>query len=112
MEDWNLLEQITGALLSWGAGTALASVVAHLLALLILVAVACVADVVCRHIVLKAVAKVVRHTKAKWDDVNNYIATSPLILDGKPLDKIPYDSAQGGRRPEGARTGGSECTGF
>ena len=69
MEDWNLLEQITGALLSWGAGTALASVVAHLLALLILVAVACVADVVCRHIVLKAVAKVVRHTKAKWDDV-------------------------------------------
>ena len=69
MEDWNWLEQITGALLSWGAGTALASVVAHLLALLILVAVACVADVVCRHIVLKAVAKVVRHTKAKWDDV-------------------------------------------
>lgn len=40
--------------------------------------------------------------KAKWDDVDNYIATSPLILDGKPLDKIPYDSAQGGRRPRSA----------
>lgn len=40
--------------------------------------------------------------KAKWDDVNNYIAASPLILDGKPLDKIPYDSAQGGRRPRSA----------
>lgn len=40
--------------------------------------------------------------KAKWDDVDNYIATAPLILDGKPLDKIPYDSAQGGRRPRSA----------
>lgn len=39
---------------------------------------------------------------AKWDDVDNYIATSPLILEGKPLDKIPYDSAQGGRRPRSA----------
>lgn len=39
---------------------------------------------------------------AKWQDVENYIATSPLIQDGKPLGKIPYDSAQGGRRPRTA----------
>ena len=69
MKDWNLLEQITGVLLSWGAGAGLATVVSHLLALLVLGGVAYAADLACRHVVLKAVAKVVRHTKAKWDDV-------------------------------------------
>lgn len=37
-----------------------------------------------------------------WQKYDNYIATSPLIVNGKPLDKIPYDSAQGGRRPRSA----------
>ena len=37
-----------------------------------------------------------------WQGYDNYIATSPLIVDGKPLEHIPYDSAQGGRRPRSA----------
>ena len=37
-----------------------------------------------------------------WQGYDNYIATSPLIMDGKPLEHIPYDSAQGGRRPRSA----------
>lgn len=37
-----------------------------------------------------------------WQSVENYIAVSPLIVDGAPLEPIPYDSAQGGRRPRSA----------
>lgn len=37
-----------------------------------------------------------------WQGYDNYIATSPLIVNGKPLDKLPYDAAQGGRRPRSA----------
>ena len=37
-----------------------------------------------------------------WQGVENYIAVSPLIVDGTPLEPIPYDSAQGGRRPRSA----------
>lgn len=37
-----------------------------------------------------------------WQEVDNYIATSPLIVAGKRLAKLPYDSAQGGARPRSA----------
>ena len=37
-----------------------------------------------------------------WDAYDNYIATSPLIVKGKRLAKLPYDSAQGGARPRSA----------
>ncbi|WP_130871193.1 N-acetylmuramoyl-L-alanine amidase [Intestinimonas massiliensis (ex Afouda et al. 2020)] len=37
-----------------------------------------------------------------WQEFDNYIATSPLIVDGKRLAKLPYDSAQGGARPRSA----------
>lgn len=38
----------------------------------------------------------------RWQEFDNYICTSPLIVGGKPLDKLPYDAAQGGRRPRSA----------
>ena len=38
----------------------------------------------------------------KWSNFSNYICTSPLIVDGEKLSKIPYDSAQGGSRPRSA----------
>ena len=69
MKNLNLLERITALFSSWGAEDGLAVVLGHVVALLLLVGVAFLADVICRHVVLKAVAKVVRHTKAKWDDV-------------------------------------------
>ena len=37
-----------------------------------------------------------------WQEFDNYIATSPLIVAGKRLEKLPYDSAQGGARPRSA----------
>lgn len=37
-----------------------------------------------------------------WQEFDNYICTSPLIVDGEPLRDIPYDSAQGGARPRSA----------
>lgn len=37
-----------------------------------------------------------------WNSFKNYICTSPLIVDGKRLEKLPYDSAQGGARPRSA----------
>lgn len=37
-----------------------------------------------------------------WNACKNYICTSPLIVDGKRLAKLPYDSAQGGARPRSA----------
>lgn len=38
----------------------------------------------------------------RWQDVDNYICTSPLIVGGKRLERLPYDSAQGGARPRSA----------
>lgn len=37
-----------------------------------------------------------------WNACKNYICTSPLIVNGKRLEKLPYDSAQGGARPRSA----------
>ena len=37
-----------------------------------------------------------------WQAYSNYICTSPLIVDGKRLAKLPCDSAQGGARPRSA----------
>lgn len=37
-----------------------------------------------------------------WQEFDNYICTSPLIVDGVPLQDIPYDRAQGGARPRSA----------
>lgn len=37
-----------------------------------------------------------------WNACQNYICTSPLIVDGKRLAKLPCDSAQGGARPRSA----------
>ena len=62
------VEALTGWLASWGMGAA-ASVVAHIIALSLLLLVAFMVDLLCRHILLKAVARVVKHTKATWDDV-------------------------------------------
>lgn len=37
-----------------------------------------------------------------WQAYSNYICTSPLIVEGKRLAKLPYNSAQGGARPRSA----------
>ena len=37
-----------------------------------------------------------------WRACGNYICTSPLIVAGRRLARLPYDSAQGGARPRSA----------
>ena len=56
MKNLNLLERITALFSSWGAEDGLAVVLGHVVALLVLVGVAFLADLACRHVVLKAVA--------------------------------------------------------
>ena len=46
-------------------------------------------------------AQDIRQT-TNWNACQNYICTSPLIVDGKRLAKLPCDSAQGGARPRSA----------
>ena len=48
---------------------AFADTAAHVVALAALVGIAFLADAVCRRVLLRAVARLVRHTKATWDDV-------------------------------------------
>ena len=68
MESWHLLDRITDTLQGWGLEGS-AAFWGHVLALAVLVGIAFLADLLCRHVLLKAVAKVVKRTKAKWDDV-------------------------------------------
>lgn len=56
-------------LVSWGMSPATADELDHFIALAVLILLALLADMVCRHIVLKGVAKLVKKTKATWDDV-------------------------------------------
>lgn len=61
-----LIEQINQLFISWGLADHDARPVVTLLIIIIL---ALLADVVCRHIILRLVAKLVKRTKATWDDI-------------------------------------------
>ncbi|MCD8317390.1 MAG: mechanosensitive ion channel family protein [Paraprevotella sp.] len=63
-----LLDGIRDCLMSWGVGMA-AEWMSHVLAFAILIGIAFLADLICRHVLLGAVAKLVKRTKATWDDV-------------------------------------------
>ena len=64
-----ILKNIDRMLVSWGMSPATADELDHFIALAVLILLALLADMVCRHIVLKGVAKLVKKTKATWDDV-------------------------------------------
>lgn len=61
-----LIEQINQLFISWGFADHDAR---PIITLLIIVALALLADVICRHIILRLVAKLVKRTKATWDDI-------------------------------------------
>ena len=65
----NLLDRIDKLLVSWGVEAGTADALDHFIAFALVVLLALVADLVCRHVLLKAIARLVRKTKAKWDDV-------------------------------------------
>lgn len=64
-----ILNEINGLLVSWGMSPSLADVLDRFVALALILVVAFAADAVCRTVLLKVVAHLVRRTKAAWDDV-------------------------------------------
>lgn len=65
----DILRNIDEVLVSWGITPALADKLDMFIAFAIILALAFLADVVCRNILLKVVAHLVKKTKATWDDI-------------------------------------------
>lgn len=67
------MEKVTGfineILLSWGFSQAWADDLTSGVILVIILAIAFLGDAVCRHIILTVVARLVKKTKATWDDI-------------------------------------------
>lgn len=64
-----VMEEVNHGLLSMGADSVWADKLDNWVVLLLIVGVALLANVVCRRIILRAVAKLVKRTKATWDDI-------------------------------------------
>ena len=67
------MEQVTGfineILLSWGFRQSWADDLTSGIILVVILAIAFLGDAICRHIILTAVARLVKKTKATWDDI-------------------------------------------
>lgn len=64
-----IVDKINEGLVTLGFSQSLADDADQVVALCLIVAVAFLGDVVCRHIVLKLISRLVKQTKATWDDV-------------------------------------------
>lgn len=64
-----VMEKVHHGLISTGMDPLLADKVDSLAVLLIIIGVALLANLICRRIILRAVAKLVKRTKATWDDI-------------------------------------------
>lgn len=64
-----ILQNIDDLLISWGISPSLADSLDQFIAFALVLVIAFAADAVCRHILLKIVAHLVRKTKATWDDI-------------------------------------------
>lgn len=64
-----ILTRIDQLLISWGMSPQQADTADQFVALALVLIIAYVADAVCRKVLLRVVAKLVRRTKAAWDDV-------------------------------------------
>lgn len=65
----NILRDIDELLISWGVAPSIANELDQYIAFVIVLLVAFAADAICRHILLKAIARLVKNTKATWDDI-------------------------------------------
>lgn len=67
------MEQVTGfineILLSWGFGQPWADDLTSAIILVIILAIAFLGDAICRHVILTVVTRLVKKTKATWDDI-------------------------------------------
>ncbi len=64
-----VLDTISNLLISWGVPAETAEFLDQLIAFALLLIIAFTADQICRRVVLQAVAKLVKKTKATWDDI-------------------------------------------
>ena len=64
-----ILQSIDNLLISWGISPSLDDSLDQFIAFALVLVIAFLADAVCRHILLKIVAHLVRKTKATWDDI-------------------------------------------
>lgn len=64
-----VMREVNQGLISAGLSADWADKVDNLIVLLLIVGVALLANVICRRIILRAVAKLVKQTKATWDDI-------------------------------------------
>lgn len=64
-----VIEWVNGYLSKWGCSESLADVIDEWVLLLLIVLFALLVDVVLRRVVLRIVRKIVRRTKASWDDL-------------------------------------------
>ena len=64
-----LLKQIDEILIGWGISPSTAGWLDEIVALVFILLLAFTADTICRKVLLKVVARIVRNTKATWDDI-------------------------------------------
>lgn len=64
-----VIQEVNHALLSAGMDEALADKVDNFVILLLIIGVALLANLICRKIILRTLAKLVKQTKATWDDI-------------------------------------------
>ncbi len=64
-----LIEKVHETLVNLGISQETAGDLDRIIMLVLIIGIAFVADVICRNILLRVVSKLVKHTKATWDDV-------------------------------------------
>ena len=64
-----ILNSIYSYLTAWGMSPGWADMLDDVIAFVLILIIALLADVICRHFILRAVAHLVKKTKATWDDV-------------------------------------------
>ncbi len=64
-----ILDRVNEQLVAWGFSRSIADDLDQLILLILIVVVALLADLICRHVMLRVFGKLVQHTKATWDDI-------------------------------------------
>ena len=64
-----VMQEVNRSLLSAGVNEEWADKIDNLIVLLFIIGIALLANVICRRIILRVVAKLVKQTKATWDDI-------------------------------------------
>ena len=64
-----LLKNIDSILIGWGISPDTAMIIDEFIALALILLIAFAADMLCRKVLLRVIARIVKQTKATWDDI-------------------------------------------